>query len=444
MLFEAMPLSLRSDKRKSAHSHEDLPLSKKVALDRRPVRKSKTGQLNFIGSAEKFTLSSGSDQAASRSIDEWALRRKNNSLDTKLALDVHSGDGEDVTNKNLSRMKHENGLSKTDNQHTSEDEEDLLGESDIDGSYTLDSEVPILSPTLSGPRSKLGSPSRTDIFETNSNGDAISQSMKQPSLVLEHLKKTGERKKSGYDRTLAESASSSLLFGGYMRRMASLNASACVTALMEPEKKNRPHKNTLSKSPHKIGVDSSETQLRQQEPRKSWSLSPSDDLSPGMPPIVGLDDLEHSRDSRVKDSSLSPARFYSSPSSSDEADTSKDSDDFLGVTEPHQVYTLLALATLASAVSCELDEIPFNKLGLLYNGDTIHPAAKVFYTSDTDLTLPDRIIPRVVPSREEFLRSAISKAVVQRSIGKKRKGAKVSYIFMHAFYTLLQFSYKHI
>lgn len=404
-----MPLSLRSDKRKSALCHDDLPLSKKIALDHQQrvlnqhvspkYQQSKTGLKNFTSSAVLSTSSSLNQESVS---DEAVLSTKKPSLGAKLSpLDLFSDDDDsDVWSVNVVRSKQENGLGKR-NRHPSVDEESLLMiDEDWSGAHGNE------SPTIHCP----GSSSKGD-FQTNSNGDVVSRSSKQPSLVLEDLKKTKERKKSGYDRTLAESASSSLLYGGYMRRMASLNASACVSALMEPEKRTRPHKNILGKS---------QTQLRQQ-PRKSWSLSSSDDLSLGMPsPIM---DLEHTGAANM---SLSPVRSLRSSSSSSEANTSKDSDDILGATEPHEVYTLLALATLASAVNYDLDDIPYNKLGLLYNGDTIHPAARVFYNSDTDLTLPDRIIPTVVPYQKKFLMSAISGALTQRLVGKKRKGAKVS------------------
>lgn len=412
MLFVAMPLSLRSDKRKRSQCH-DGPLSKKIALHHQDVpkyRQTKTGLMSF-------TSSSGSGIDLSTSINEEAVSMKKTSSDAKISPQIGLCSDEDdgnVWSGNTTGAQQENGLS---NLRVSEDEELLVVDAD-ESSHAHDSVTPFQSP-----KSKLGPCKRGD-FQVSSNGDVIPHAVKQPSLVLEGLNKMGERKKSGYDRTLAESADSSLIFGGYMRRMASLNASACVSALMEPEKRTRPNKNILGKP-----VSMVESHIREQarEPRKSWSLSSSEDLSPGVPsPIM---ELKHSRAGNF---SLSPARYYessssssSSPSSS-EADTSKDSDDILGMSGAHEVYTLLALATLASAAGYDLDEIPYNTLGLLYNGDTIHPAARVFYTSDTDLTLPDRIIPTVVPSQANFVRPAISEALTQRLVGKKRKGAKVS------------------
>lgn len=388
MLFEAMPLSLRSDKRKSALCREDLPLSKKLALDQQPAAKYGQSRLmSFGSSAEKLVLPNLAHEPA-----------EPDSVDIQLALDLSSDEDGDLWTPKQTRAR-ENGVGK--NLHATDS-----------GIGVNNERKDIL--LYRSPGGKVGSPSGTN-FQSDNNGSRLSLSAKQPAIILDDLKKSKERKRSGYDKRLAESASNSLL-GGYMRRMASLNASACVAAMMEPEKKSRQDKSFAGKL---YKVNSNE--MQHTEPRKSWSsISSSEELSVGLPsPIVDLEELEPAV---TKELSLSPARFYGSSASSD-ADTSKDSDEILNVSDPN---LLLALATLASAANFVPDEIPFNKLGLLYNGDTIHPAARVFYTSDTDLSLPDRIIPRVVPSQEKFLEHSISKAMTQRLVGKKRKGAKVS------------------
>lgn len=390
MLFEAMPLSLRSDKRKSTCSHEDLPLSKKIALDSKPVtkyRQSKSGQMSFAEKTSSPSLKqipppSSSSGSHSRTVDlNLALRMCSDDDDG----DVWSAHGLGVKLENGVSNKHVSGNGRVTQSHQVSKNR---GDSDTVGYTSMES--PAFRDELPG----------VSGYQTINSGDASSHSMKQSSLFL---KKSGENQQSNQDEILAKS----LYEGGYMRRMASLNASACVTALMEPEKRTKPHKNMLS-TPRTI--TSTGTHISQRA-RKLWS---NDDQSPGVSPVM--------RSKSFKDLSLSPTRFSSSPS---EADTSKDSDEILCVTDP-KVYTLLALASLARSSSVDSDEIPFNKLGLLYNGDTIHPAVRVFYTSDTDLTLPDRIIPRIIPSDDGFVGPAISDALAHRSMGKKKKGAKVS------------------
>ena len=407
MLFEAMPLSLRSsDKRKNAHCHEDLPFSKKIALDHQMVGEygqSRAGAMKFsTDPSEELILSESPSHHQIAASSREMIPSRN--IDAKLALHLSSDESD---GKVWSSTRHENGMSSKhmsgEDQISLRPSQMLTDEGREDDSIDVDEQG-------------------TSDSDAQGNSEIGSHSMKQPSLILKDLKKNKEKQKVTQDRISADkyvvgSPCKSVLEGGYMRRMASLNASACVSALMEPEKKPRPHKSLLSK-PTKISSDEAKLRQQKRETRKSWSLSSSDDTSPLMPPLMGLENRKESQ-------GMSPGRFYGSSTSPSDADTSKDSEDILDVSGP-QIYTLLALASLANCASYDVDEIPYNKLGLLYNGDTVHPAARVFYTSDVDLTLPERIIPRVVPSREQFVRDAVSKSVAQRSVGKKKKGAKVS------------------
>ena len=79
-----------------------------------------------------------------------------------------------------------------------------------------------------------------------------------------------------------------------------------------------------------------------------------------------------------------------------------------------------------------MDDILYNNLGLLCNGDTLHPHTRVFYNSDIDLTLPDRVIPKVVPSRGNFVNEVVAEALSQKNVGKKRKAAKVRYGWLYS------------
>ena len=75
----------------------------------------------------------------------------------------------------------------------------------------------------------------------------------------------------------------------------------------------------------------------------------------------------------------------------------------------------------------DLEEASFNTLGLLYNGDTVHPHACIFLTNDW--TVPERIIPVVVPAKPESLQRAMKRAKEQhRQSRKKLKAVKVSCI----------------
>lgn len=387
MLFESMPLTLHSNKRKGVHSHEGLPLPKKIALEHQSMPKygrSKASQSSdWSISMGKCAVSNGACvNKTGPSLSEDVLGRRT-SLDSKL---------ECVSSTQQTMAGHQNG-----NGHDHHD--DLINGEDY--------RMPKLL-ALNEQRCELGSDTQSEIqlsslLQNNNGGVMVSSlSTKQPAL-----KKT---KKSGHDKALAEYGNKNLFAGGYMRRMASLNASACVAAMMEPDKKTRTHKSSSYGYGDKIHHICSKRELR------SISVSSSDD-SPS--PIAA------SRHwlMRSKDPSLSPAARLSSSSISSEADTSQESCDSMDVTG-----TLMALASRFATLDDYVpDEVQYNRLGLLYNGDTIHPAARVFYTSDTDLTLPARIIPTVVPSQLEFVKSAISDAQAQQFVKKKRKAAKVSW-----------------
>lgn len=398
MLFESMPLTLHSNKRKGVHGHEGLPLPKKIALEHQQVPKyggrSKVSQSSdWSVSVGKCAVSNSAcvNQTGPSLSEEEALGRQ------KSTILAPKYDTECVSSSTQQTMTgHQNGNSHDDGI--------------INGS---DNRMPTLL-VLNEQRCELDSDVHnesqlTSLCQSDNNGADIVSS--PPSLSTKQ-KKT---KKIGHDKALAEYGNKNM-FGGYMRRMASLNASACVAAMMEPEKKTKTHKSSYGDKVH----HSIKRELR------STSVSSSD----GLPsPIAGS---RHSL-TRSRDSSLSPKektrkeKGKKSPparlsSISSEADTSRDSCDSMDVTG-----TLMALATRFANIDDYVpDEVQFNRLGLLYNGDTVHPAARVFYTSDTDLTLPARIIPTVVPSRLEFVKSVINDAQTHQFVKKKRKAAKVS------------------
>lgn len=399
MLFEAMPLSLHSNKRKGQHIQEDLPVPKKLAVDSQVV--ARNGQ-----SALLIDLSETGGGAGGLSLPNYlhqipassAAERRKAMVDAKLAHSEPDNVHAAATCHPLS--SHENGISSSVNGSVNIDILSESGESE----ESDDSSVYDMGGSHSGHKS------------TRNLESSQERSMKQPSLVLKDVKRnSAEKGKASSDRIAIDSSKPLYEYGGYMRRMASLNASACVTAMMEPEKKFRPHKPNHKKS-------------HTQEFRRTLSLSSNDD--PTYQGMTLMATSPHRGDSHRLDKSSSPGGLHmlsSSSISSSEADTSKDSDEILDANTTPQVYTLIALASLAASRESELDIVPFNTLGLLYNGDTVHPSSRVFYTSDTDLTLPVRIIPKVVPSRETFVDSAITDAVALRVVNqkRKRKAAKV-------------------
>lgn len=448
MLFEAMPLSLHSNKRKGHHSQEDLPLSKKfAAMDRQLVAKNGHRQsLAVTGSTDELDSRPMCPQLpASVSV---AARKRKAKLDAELALRLQCAEPAGTTAATTSgSTSHQqplvsrevNGLTQGSGEHLNGGSVDVVGmpsESDDSDGYSMEEEdcdeVWGKSAAHKDQHRLAEKPESDGKAVSGAGGASVitSRSMKQPSLVLTDLKKTGssEDKSNSPPTTVAANNKPKPLYeqvGGYMRRMASLNASACVSAMMEPEKKFKPHKYSAmycssSNSRAPIGQDLGMALLG-----SSASLATN---SAHGSRVVGPSGHYSSSPGRQNKSSTSSI-------SSSEADTSKDSDEILDMssaTNP-QVYTLLALASLAaSRQESQLDLVPFNKLGLLYSGGTLHPNSRVFFTSDTELTLPDRIIPKVVPSRDGFVKAAIGSALPMRSVKRKRKAAKVRDACMRA------------
>jgi len=189
----------------------------------------------------------------------------------------------------------------------------------------------------------------------------------------------------------------------YVRRMASLNASAVNSAMMETDKKS------FNKA-----VRSPEASLKTLS-KQSLARSLNSELS--------------EKDESFKfDEKLNSSLCPRSPSPSSCSSLSCESQSLqyspgdIDIQAPQVMGTILALLDQQQT---EEEEVPYNRLGLLYNGDTYHPFERLFYNSDTDLTLPQRIIPKVFPSRDMFLAAAIKQSLPLRSAGKKKKAAKV-------------------
>lgn len=248
---------------------------------------------------------------------------------------------------------------------------------------------------VSPQRPAMSSKPLSEVKTENKVGVAC-QSLKQPSLVLTDYKRNGR------NNDLVGGVVST---GSYIRRMASLNASACVAALMEPEKKY---------STKAIRHPEISTKAVAGKFLPNWPIDSKHDRG-----------LLFANYSNMQKRSQSPCSCSSASSS--EAESSYYSSSDLDITEPHVFRTLLQMVTLNDESHSD-DDALYNCYGLLYNGDTMFPSARVFYASDTDLSLPHRIIPRVLPSREMYARAAASQVHKLKVVGKKKKAAKVRFV----------------
>lgn len=227
---------------------------------------------------------------------------------------------------------------------------------------------------LEGCSSRLGSPKLME-----PTVDLVDCKKKVPSLTM----KLAPQVSSPSPLTRVDSS-------GYVKRMASLNARACVAALIEPERRYLKAKVPGSSKP------------KEEQRSRSSSLSEEHIAPPGVTEMIAV--VDHPIKTLMNDGMnvCEPSQTENQPCdvvcSSTAEDKSSDND---------------------------LEEASFNTLGLLYNGGTVHPHACIFLTNDW--TVPERILPVVVPAKPESLQRAMKRAKEQhRQSRKKLKAVKVS------------------
>ena len=185
----------------------------------------------------------------------------------------------------------------------------------------------------------------------------------------------------------------------FVKRMASLNARACVTAMIEPERK-----------------------YARQNHHRSLQQKPTSD-----PPVEVKSEslqLKPAPIHRLQNSEIEPCR---------NADVTTTT---VAIKSPppeayHSDAVISAAPCTVTAVpdgaqEGEVEIVPFNRLGLLYNGRTVHPDTPVFLTSEG--MLPARIMPTVVPPKAtslQLMEYAQSAREQQKRKARKPRSQKV-------------------
>ena len=350
--------------------------------------------------------------------DEAAARKRKASRDAQVALHLHFKDSPVKTpqgkQKDAKKLGIDNGHSGrntsrngdgVDNSLSSIGAETGIGEKNSNGSSSNLQDIEKATSQQIQPEKDSFSPPHPKksklLYEhqdQKQGNNGLHAPSSKPGLSLASPKKGVKRLNRVGDIVPADN---------YVRRMASLNASACVSALMEADKKD------FSKA-----VRSPEASLKvftQQSPPKS------------LYGVASVKDESFEFGDKLNGSLCKRSPTPSSCSSlSCDSQSLRYSPSDIDLQAPQVMGTLLALLDQQQT---EDEELPYNRLGLLYNGDTFHPAERLFYNSDTDLTLPQRIIPKVFPSRDFFVAAAIQQVMPLRTVGKKKKAAKVGRVF---------------
>ena len=188
--------------------------------------------------------------------------------------------------------------------------------------------------------------------------------------------------------------SSSNVLEDYVHRLASLNARACVAAYLQPDKKG-----------------SKTTNYHRRYKNQSSSSHDSDDS-------ITLDNGPEEIVLNIENPESKPVVLNVN-----------------GVENVIPVITFSGMPMTPCAVVIEglgereeyADQVPFNTLGLLHNGDTLYPHARVFMEGNQELHLPSRVLPTLVPARLSTVRRAAKKATSVGVMHRYKKRGKVLY-----------------
>ena len=212
--------------------------------------------------------------------------------------------------------------------------------------------------------------------------------IKQPSIVLMKMNQPVRKKEEKKpERPVPSPYVSNVVVGGYVQRMASLNARARVTAYLEPERKYAPKKTLKS--------EAKSTQTGTAVLKEPPSSTPV------------LADVK---------SDLGKFNQVLKCDSPKELDSKTCTEEQVVYTENEQVIC---------PVLADDEEVPYNQVGLLYNGDTMYPHTQVFLDGSTELKFPTRILPNLVPSRLSSVKKAIAKARSSGAVNMDKKHSRV-------------------
>ena len=248
----------------------------------------------------------------------------------------------------------------------------------------------------------VGQPSLQRQNNTDSQKQLLHRSYgKVNGLISKKLEERNEIEPDD-DETMREP----MFSGGYVKRMAARNAMACVNAMFESVKKKKSkgihtsdlHDTTLFKHTDAVWSDHAEESVPSGSLGKRKSYENNDQFISKRRKQMS----SKSHEPTVTKKMIS--RESSSPSSFSLNTVFSESD--------------LESTESSTASECErvyseyCDTVPFNILGILYNGNCIH-SKTCFYPELSDLSLTSRIIPTVVPTFKQNILLNKKKSILE-------------------------------
>ena len=265
---------------------------------------------------------------------------------------------------------------------------------------TLDNgvgEIPVVKLKKKGVmRSEIPTVTSSDVDSDCSESGRMSipkSNIKQPAIVLVKMNQPKKKVSASPSSHPISPEVSSVVYGGYVHRMASLNARACVAAYLEPERKFSPK--YASHGQYKKTAKSKATGDSAGDTTSKLSSVTVSKVEPprSKPVVLKVNGVENV---------IPVIKFEGN-----------------GIEIP-------ACAVIVEEVDGSgEDEVSYNKIGLLYNGDTLHPNAQVFLTGDHELQLPSRVLPTLVPARLSTVKRAVRKAASTGVLHVDKKRTKV-------------------
>ena len=212
---------------------------------------------------------------------------------------------------------------------------------------------------------------------------------------------------------------------GYVRRMASLNARACVSAMMESGRRPYRRKTASAQSPTAMIVTPSRKTVTTNSGDAATNAS-SENPSPQPNESASVTQDRESTDLAEAVPSSSTALETRSNNSDKEATPDPN---FLGPFLGKGAGYVVLCASPNTLTQCGIirdssDTSTYNAEGLLWNGDTIHPQARVYLTPEG--LMPQLIVPPIRPARPHHISQTkdLARTVQQKKV-KRPKAVKV-------------------
>ena len=213
----------------------------------------------------------------------------------------------------------------------------------------------------------------------------------------------------------------------YVKRMASLNARACISVLMESTRRSSKAKKAIS---HEATTPRPITPRPVSPPKENGGIPKPSSPHASNPTPLSL---------------ILRQKISSRQNSVDRDDgTSCGFSDYRSYVVACASPTTLERYGIIQMFesTAESKDVPYNTEGLLWNGDTLHPQSRVYLCADG--SVPQRVVPPVRPATMASVQKAVCKAKKQHRKNGKKKAMKVIIIYEYKLNKLLSYVYKQI